>query len=194
MRRRRAPDDADRTFEEILDRYEKRIFNLAKRLLGDRDEASDVTQETFLKAYRAMNRFRRDSNPYTWLSKIAVNTCRNRFRQRDRRRKYEGVSYEEDVGGGAGVGSSVTLDGGAAAETPHGSLQRRELNEKIAESLDSLSDEHRIAVVLRDFEGLSYREIAVLTGETIENVKTRIFRGRLAMRNGLMPYLTGTDG
>lgn len=195
MRGRLSQDEATRAFEEILDRYEKRIFNLAKRLLGDHDEACDVTQETFVKAYRAMKRFRRDSNPYTWLSKIAVNTCRNRFKQRDRRRRFESLSFDEDLSAAGPEGSQAPARPATAqsADTPHASLERKELAGKVSESLASLSPEHRVAVVLRDFEGLSYKEIAELTGESIQNIKTRIFRGRLAMRNRLMPYLREPD-
>jgi RNA polymerase sigma-70 factor (ECF subfamily) len=195
LRRRPDQDDATRAFEDILDRYEKRVFNLARRLMGDHDEASDVTQETFVRAYKAIRRFRQDSDPFTWLSKITVNTCRNRFRQRDRRRRFEGAPFSEDVAAQAAEGSPRLQPSGSyeAAQTPHKSLEQRELGEKISESLQSLTDEHREAVVLRDFEGLSYQEIAEVTGATIENVKTRIFRGRSAMRERLLPYLKGQE-
>jgi RNA polymerase sigma-70 factor (ECF subfamily) len=196
LRRRDPADEATRAFEEILEHCEKRVFNLVKRLVGDREEACDLTQETFIRAFKSMETFRRDSNPYTWLSKIALNLCRNRFRQRQRRTGRERTGFQEEIGAGISGetdGWSAQPRPGSANGSPHHAVEANELNQKINQALTQLSYEHRVAIVLRDFEGCSYKEIALLTGETLENVKTRIFRARSAMRRMLRPYLEGAD-
>ena len=82
-------------FDGLVDSYEKPIYNLIFRVLGDRDEAADLTQETFVAAYRSWSAFRGESTVYTWLYRIALNLCKNKFREQDRRRRYEGPSLDD---------------------------------------------------------------------------------------------------
>lgn len=177
------------SFDDLLDRYEKPVFNLIYRLVGDYEEAADLTQDTFVAAYRSFHAFRRESSVFTWLCQIAVNRCRNRFKERDRRRRFEflfrDVKQEEET--------AVEDENGLAADhrTPLAELERKELQEKIESAISSLPDEYRMVVVLRDLQGLSYQEISEVVGLRLEVVKARLHRGRAILRTKLSPYLQG---
>jgi RNA polymerase sigma-70 factor (ECF subfamily) len=175
-------------FETVLRLFHKRVYNLAYRILGNSDEAADLTQETFVKAYKAYSGFRGTSQAvYPWLCRIAVNGCKNRFREMGRRSEYEVLSLDEPV---ETQDSAVQLEIGDESMNPAGVLERRELEAKIQESIQVLPPELRLVVVLRDMQGLSYREIVDATGLTMETVKIRIHRGRGLLRRRLAPYLS----
>lgn len=176
------------SFEAALREYHKRVYNLTYRLIGDKEEASDLTQETFVKAYKAFSRF---SGPpdavYPWLCKIAVNCCKNRFKEMSRKVQHEGVSLNQT----SADGLLQELEIADSSSDPVGILQRRDLDEKIQEAIQALSPEFRLVVVLRDMHGLSYKEITEATGLTLEIVKTRLFRGRDTLRKRLSHYIEG---
>jgi len=167
-------------FDSLVDSYQKPIYNLIYRLLDDRDEAADVTQETFVAAYRAWDTFRGESTEYTWLYRIAVNLCKNRFRQRDRRRQFEGPSIDE-----------VEWSDDRPTEAPHGVVERKELKEMIERAISRLPDDYRIVAVLRDLHGLSYSDIAAATELSVDVVKTRLARARGMLRKRLGAYIEG---
>ena len=179
-------DARTRQLERLLELYEKRIYSLLYRLVGNREDAADLTQETFLKAFQALEQFRREAAEYTWLARIAVNSAKNRFRAKDRRRRGEvdGLDSSE---------SEEYVEVADEPSTPQAVLLARELGETIESAIGGLPDELRVAIVLRDIEGYSYKEIADVTGASIENVKTRIFRGRSRIRRVLEPYLRGDE-
>ncbi|HET6382224.1 MAG TPA: sigma-70 family RNA polymerase sigma factor [Armatimonadota bacterium] len=183
--------NADRTlaeqFDQIVLAYEKRVYNVAFRMLGDYDDAADVTQEAFIKAYRAYGRFRGDSSVYTWLYRIVTNCCKNRLKDRDRAGRY-------------GIDSLETLRDDDTSEqmqipdwryAPEPALERQELREQVHEAIQSLPPDYRIVIILRDLQGLTYKEISSIVGVPLETVKTRIFRGRAALRGRLADYVTG---
>lgn len=176
-----------REFDQIVADYEKRVFNIAFRMLGNHDDAADVTQETFIKAYRAWGNFRGESSVYTWLYRIATNCCKNRIKDRERPGRY-------------GVDSLETLrDEDSTEETqipdwrysPGPLLERQELREVVQAAIQSLAPDYRVVIVLRDLQGLSYKEISAIVGVPLETVKTRIFRGRCMLRDKLASYVTG---
>jgi len=167
-------------FDSLVDAYQKPIYNLVYRLLGDREEAADVTQETFVAAYRGWKSFRAESTEYTWLYRIAVNLCKNRFRQRDRRRRHEGPSLDDAV-----LPDDRPVDG------PDGIIERKELKEMIEQAIGSLPDDYRIVAVLRDLRGLSYADIAAVTDLSVDVVKTRLARARNMLRKRLGAYIEG---
>lgn len=172
------------SFETLLKLFHKRVFNLAYRLLGDFDEAADLTQETFVKAYKAYRRFRGTSDAaYPWLCRIAVNGCKNRFKELERRNRYETRSLD-------GGPESDGLEIGDGSADPAGIVERQDLENRIQEAIQALPPEFRVVVILRDMQGLTYKEIADATGFTIETVKARLFRGRGILRRRFAPYLS----
>lgn len=182
-------DDEDRslTFEEIVSKYEKKIFNLILRQISDREEAEDLTQETFLNAYKSFPTFRGECKIHTWLCQIALNQCKNRFRQRDRRRSVEGPSL--DAPNGNAEDSARPLEIPDWEQSPQEVLIRNETYRYVLKAIQSLPDEYRTVIVLCDLQQMSYQQIAQITKLSLEAVKTRIHRGRLMLRRKVDAYL-----
>ena len=179
-------------FDGLVDSYEKPIYNLIFRVIGDRDEAADLTQETFIAAYKSWGSFRKDSTVYTWLYRIAINLCKNKFQERDRRRDYEGLSLDETLGGAFAPGDEYPtrkdqIEDPSAA--PDELLQRKELKELIERAISQLPSDYRIVAVLRDLQGLSYTDIAAAADLSVDVVKTRLARARNMLRRRLGTYL-----
>jgi len=178
--------EQDMDFDGLVDRYSKPIYNLIYRLLGDADEAADLTQETFIRAFRSFSKFRGEASVYTWLYRIAVNLCKNRFRHKDGAGRYEGPSLDE---AGPGDGTSTLADTVAHHDTPDAVLQRKELRDRIEQAIGELPYDYRIVAVLRDLHGLSYQQIAEATGLSVDVVRTRLARAREMLRRKLKAYL-----
>lgn len=173
-------------FDGLVDRYEKPIYNLIYRLLGDREEAADLTQETFVAAYRSYSRFRGESSAYTWIYRIAVNMCKNKFKEKDRRKVYEGLSLDGGVEDDGCVGIMASA---ASQENPEAALRRKELKEQIEEAIINLPPDYRIVAVLRDLQGLSYEDVAKTADLSVDVVRTRLARARSMLRQRLESYL-----
>jgi RNA polymerase sigma-70 factor (ECF subfamily) len=177
-------------FDDLVAEYEKKIFNLVYRVIGDYDEAADLTQETFISAYRAWDRFRGEAKVYTWLYQIALNHCRNRLRQRGRARAIQVESLDqpfEPDDSGSGAGKDIPDE----SQAPHIVLEDKELNQKILAAVQSLPPAYREIVILRELKGLSYNEIVEVTGISLDNVKTRLSRARAMLRRKLEHYYRG---
>ena len=174
-------------FDGLVDKYEKPVFNLIYRLIGDREEAADLTQDTFVAAYKSFQKFRGESSFYTWLYRIAVNLCKNKFNERDRRRIYEGPSLDNLSDEKEAI---LAFDKTTDADAPDLTLQRKELKEYIERAIMQLPPDYRIVAVLRDLHGLSYSEIAAATDMSIDVVKTRVARARGMLRQKLSVYLS----
>jgi RNA polymerase sigma-70 factor (ECF subfamily) len=174
-------------FDELFQAYEQKIFNLVYRLVGDYEDAADLTSDTFVRAMRAYDRFRGDAHPYTWLYRIAVNLCKNYFRQQQHRSRVHSFSLDAPVEGEDGPTTREIEDSSQA-------LQRRveeaELGEQVQKCLLELRPDLRALIVLRDLQGLSYREIGHVLGCPEKAVKSRLFRARSRLRELLDPYLT----
>lgn len=170
-----AREGDERAFEELVSRHARRVYNLVARLLADRTAADDVVQETFVRAWRALPLFRGDAQFSTWLYRIAVNEA-NRLLAREARREL--VSYEDVMMKVPDIAADVPR----RAES---SETRRRLELLLAE----LPGNYRAAVVLRDVEGLSNEEAADLLGLDVRNFKSRLHRGRMALRRGLEELL-----
>ena len=182
-----ADGDVCPGFETVIQLFHRRIYNLVYRLLGDFEEAADLTQETFVKAYRAYPRFRGTVDAvYPWLCRIAVNSCKDKFEEKGRRSRYEALSLDESV---EIEDSSLGFQVGDESANPAAVYERRELEEKIQKAIQALPPEFRVVLVLRDMQGLSYKEIVDATGLTMETLKGRLFRGRGILRRRLSPYL-----
>ena len=169
-------------FEMLVDRYSSDIYALLYRLTDDPSDASDLTQDTFLRALRSVKGFRGDASLKTWLFRIAINESRNRFRWWKRRRRDVTVSLDVTIGD-----SDQTLHDTLAdhSESPEDSALAREREVKLGEALGQLKEVYREAVVLCDIEGLSYEETATALGVNIGTVKSRISRGRDELRRRL---------
>lgn len=182
------PEDADRNldFDALVAKYEKKIFNVIYRFIGDYEEAVDLTQETFISAYRHFDRFRGEAKVFTWLYQIARNLCINRVRQRDRQRalRIESLDQPRDMEEDEGLTREVA-DWSSA---PQVVLEDKELRQRILAAIDSLPPDYKEVVVLREFQNMSYNDIVEATGLTLENVKTRLSRARAMLRRKLEPY------
>ncbi len=177
-------------FDGLVDLYEKPIYNLVLRVFGDAEEAADLTQETFVAAYKAWGSFRGDSTAYTWLYRIAVNLCKNKFRERDRRRQYEAMSLDESSNADFDTSDPFGERVADRSDTPAEALQRKELRALIEQAMRQLPPDYRIVAVLRDLQGLSYSDIAEAADLSVDVVKTRLARARNMLRRRLGPYLT----
>lgn len=181
-------------FGELVKRYQDRIFNLAFRLTGSQDDASETVQEAFLRAYRGLNSFRGDSAFYTWLFRITVNVTRNQQRFRAVRpveRSLDAGTGHNEPGSG---GRTLAADLEAQGPDPVDEVSRVEHKELVEQALARLDEEQRIMIVLRDIEGRNYAEIAELLDCPCGTVKSRLHRARMALRDLLAPVLAETYG
>lgn len=168
-----AGDEAACT--ELVAEHQRMVVQLAINLLGDRDEALDLSQEVFLSVFRTIHRFRGQSSLRTWIYRIAVNQARNRHRFWRRRHRADQVSLD------AHVAAHGDLVSGAEAD-PARVLAQKELAEQLEHALDHLPFDQRTAIVLREIDGLSYDEIAYSLGVAVGTVKSRLTRARQALR------------
>jgi RNA polymerase sigma-70 factor, ECF subfamily len=171
------------SFEEVFQRYQSLVFNLLFRVLGDREEALDISQEVFLSVYRKLSRFRGESSLKTWIYRIALNRASNRCRWWNRLRRRGTLSLDEHLGK---EDDRVFCDSlRAPGATPEEELLGRERRRNIEHSLLRLPVQQRVAVIMRDIEGLTYEEIAVLLSVSLGTVKSRIARGREELKRRL---------
>jgi len=171
-----------KAFDMLVLKYQHKIIQLVNRYIKDPSESQDVAQEAFVKAYRALGSFRGDSAFYTWLYRIAINTAKNYLVSRSRRN----TLYEVDIQDAEAIENAPQLQG---METPERVLLNEEIIETIKSAIDNLPEEMRIAIMLREFEGMSYEEIAQAMDCPVGTVRSRIFRAREAIDNKLNPLL-----
>jgi RNA polymerase sigma-70 factor (ECF subfamily) len=153
---------------------------LCHKFLGDYQDANDSAQETFVKAYRALHRFRFESAFSTWLYRIAVNTCKNKLKSSEYRHRKKTVTLENP-----GVSEGGSIEIGDETRSPVAELERKESLVLIHKAIESLPTAQRVVVVLRDIEGLPYEEIARVTGHSLGTVKSKLSRARLDLRKKL---------
>ncbi len=166
----------DIAFEMLVLRYQARVRRAVRALTGgDWSEAEDLTQETFIRAFRGIHRFRGESSFRTWLHRITLNVCWTHLARRHRGSCMVALEQDDEV-------RSSRASGGIAADDPEAELIARQAIER---ALSELSDEARLVVTLRDIQGLEYREIAALTGVPIGTVESRLFRARRHLRPAL---------
>lgn len=160
-----------RSFDLLVIKYQSRVLAIANRFVKDHAEAQDVAQESFIKAYRAMDGFRGDSAFYTWLFRIVVNTAKN-YLQARKRRPQSGFALDDEEH------FSDHLEALQEMETPETKLVRDQLKSLIDETIAGLSEELKSAICLREFDGMSYEDIAQALDCPIGTVRSRIFRAR----------------
>ncbi len=179
----RAQRGDKRAFELLVEKYQHKLARLVSRLVRDPGEAEDVTQEAFIKAYRALPSFRGDSAFYTWLYRIGINTAKNFLVAKGRRAP---TSTEVDAEEAEGYESADQL---RDINTPESLLLSKEIATTVNAAIESLPEELRSAIQLRELEGLSYEEISKLMDCPIGTVRSRIFRAREAIADKLKPLL-----
>ncbi|KXW56834.1 ECF RNA polymerase sigma-E factor [Ferrovum sp. PN-J185] len=179
----RAQMGDKRAFEMLVVKYQRKLSRLISRLVRDPGEVEDVTQESFIKAYRALASFRGDSAFYTWLYRIGVNTAKNYLVSMGRRAPTSTLIDNDEA---ESYGESDLLKD---VNTPEAELMSRQIAETVNNSMDALPDELRTAIRLREIEGLSYEEIASIMNCPIGTVRSRIFRAREAIAEKLRPQL-----
>ncbi len=162
-----------RAFDLLVLKYQHKIVGLVGRYLRDQDEVQDVAQEAFIKAYRALPRFRGDSAFYTWLYRIAINTAKNHLVSRSRRPPDTDVDVDVEEG--------IYQESLSDMVNPENSLATEQLEAVVYKAIDDLAEDLKVAVTLREFEGLSYEEIADVMECPVGTVRSRIFRAREAI-------------
>jgi len=176
-----------RAFDVLVLKYQHKIVKLVMRYIRDQAEALDVTQEAFIKAYRAIPKFRGDSAFYTWLYRIAINTAKNHIVAMKRRP----MEYDLDLQESGGYELHAQL---YDFDSPDRIAQREELREALQASIASLPKELRVAIVLREIEGMSYEEIATAMNCPVGTVRSRIFRARDVIDKAIREHVDVPEG
>ena len=161
-------------FDLLVKKYQHRIMNVLSRYLNNPDDVLDITQEAFIKAYRALPNFRGDSAFYTWLYRIAINTAKNHLMSKSRRPPGTDIDVEDAQ---YFEGDSPLRD----IENPENALYAKELKQVVSDAMNNLPEDLCTAVTLREFEGLSYEDIADVMDCPVGTVRSRIFRAREAI-------------
>ncbi len=178
----RAAAGDDVAFEALVRRHERALFNLAMRLLGDREDALDAVQDAFLRAHRSLPRFRGEATFRTWIIGIAINVCRTRQTSAEARRRRQTRSLvQHDPDRHEEIGLPIADPAPDPEARAHGSEVRAALERALA----AISAEHREILLLREMSGMEYEELAVALGCALGTVKSRIARARAALRQAL---------
>ncbi|MDR0775949.1 MAG: RNA polymerase sigma factor RpoE [Azonexus sp.] len=179
----RAQGGDQHAFDQLVSKYQRRMGRLLSRFIRDPAEVEDVSQEAFIKAYRALPAFRGESAFYTWLYRIGINTAKNYLVSQGRRAP---TSTEYDAEEAEGFEDASQL---RDINTPESLLLSKQIGQTVSATMEALPDELRTAIVLREIDGLSYEEIAGIMDCPIGTVRSRIFRAREAVASRLRPLL-----
>ena len=196
---RRAQNGDRAAYGQIVIVYQDRLYNAVLRIVGDADEAAEVTQDAFMRGLSKLEGFRGDAGPYTWLFRIAVNLAISSVRKNRRRRSFS-LEACHDGSSGDGNGSArrespdqaaglIDRTGRDTADQPLETLEKRERDQKVVEALGRVDCEYRAMLVMRDIEGFDYQQMADLLDLPLGTLKSRLFRARLALRDQLKAYL-----
>ena len=164
------------SFNQLITRWERPIYALAYRVIGREEDARDVCQDTFLRAYRALPGFKGQAKFSSWLYRIALNLCRDWIR-RQRRAPVSQMPEDIDV-------AELTADAGPV-ESIEDLVARRELSAIVEQAMKGLSEEQRTAIILKEYHGMTFQEIAELQGCPLSTVKTRLYQGLTVLRRNL---------
>jgi len=179
----RVAEEDERAFTELVRRYQARVTNLISRVLNDRISSDDLAQEVFVRVFVHRRNYRRGSKFSTWLFTIAANLAKNEIRRRVRRRNWFSLDALQEVL------SDSTMQLADPAEGQDVALQRGQLQESVGRAIATVPEKYRIALVLRDIEGLAYEEIAEVLGIPGGTVRSRINRARGMLKRKLQPLL-----
>lgn len=178
--------DGDRgAFQELVERYQRRVFNVCYGVVRNREDAMDLVQETFIRVYRNLHRFKGDASFYTWIYRIAKNAGIDHIRRSKRR---QALDYDDAIRRDPDDATDDFMLPSPLGLNPARVVGRRELLEKIEDALSSLSEAHREVIILREIEGLSYQEIAEAVDISIGTVMSRLHHARKNMQQALEHY------
>lgn len=195
---RRAQHGDRSAYGQIVLAVQDRLYNAVLRMVGDPDDARELTQETFMRGLQKIDGFRGDAQPYTWLFRIATNLVITEARKAHRRRTFSmdrpSANGQAGRGGGDEEGGGGLADrlAGRRDESPDEATQRRERGEQVVAALGRIDAEYRAILVMRDVEGFDYQQMADVLDLPLGTVKSRLFRARLALRDELNAYMAGT--
>lgn len=181
---RRVQRGESAAFDVLVRKYQHRIVALIGRYIADWSECQDVAQDTFVRAYRAIGSFRGDAQFYTWLHRIAVNTAKNHLAAHNRRPPTDDIEVSDAEQYDSGIRLRDT-------DTPERELMRQQMERTVMRAVEALPEELRVAITLREVDGLSYEEIAQRMDCPIGTVRSRIFRAREAIDAELRPLMDG---
>jgi len=164
-------------FEQLIEGYQRKIFNIALRIVGNYDDAGDLAQEVLIRIYKSIRNFKEQSSFSTWVYRITTNVCLDEIRKRKNRKV---ISLDEELKFDDGeMSRQIASDD----PLPEDTAERSELREIVNNAINSLSEEHRVVIILRDIQGFSYEEIAEMVKCPEGTIKSRINRARQALRN-----------
>jgi RNA polymerase sigma-70 factor (ECF subfamily) len=184
---RRLRERDERAFKELIALHGDQIYNLLYRMIGSQEEAKDLAQEVFITVFKSIDQFRGDSKLSTWLYRVAANHCKNRIKYLARRYDRATMEYDDAAERHAASGGNTPI-GAGHIEGPDRVLEGMELERTVQAAIADLEEDHRLVVVLRDIEELSYEEICEITGLPEGTVKSRLHRARLALKEKLEKY------
>jgi RNA polymerase sigma-70 factor (ECF subfamily) len=179
----RVAEEDERAFAELVRRYQGRLTNLISRLLNDREASDDLAQEVFVRVYVHRRNYRRGSKLSTWLFTIAANLAKNEIRRRVRRRNWFSLDALTEVFRDSAIVLADKREGSERA------MEREQLQEAVGRAIATVPETYRVALVLRDIEGLAYEEIAEVLGVPGGTVRSRINRARVMLKRKLQPLL-----
>lgn len=183
----RAKAGQPAAFAQLVQKYQDRVFNTCWRICGHHEDARDVTQEAFIKAYQNLHAFRQESAFYTWLFRVAVNLALSHRRSSARRRTVSLDAVEH--ASGTQADQLVRHVKAVTVDDPDGAERKAEAHALVAQALHALDDDHKIVVVLRDMEGFDYRQIGAMLDIPTGTVKSRLHRARMTIRAAIAPAM-----
>lgn len=182
----RAQNGDREAFQQLVERYQEKVYSICYSKLDDEQDSYDVSQEVFIKVYRYLDSFNHESSFYTWLYRITVNTCIDYLRKQSRRSK---VDYDDTIQSDEEVEGHAELTPSTLGLEPDQAFSRKELREKMLEALGSLSDKHRTILNLREVEGLSYKEMAEVLDISKGTVMSRLYHARQYFQEAIETYV-----
>ena len=181
---RKAQKGDTRAYDLLVLKYQHKVAGVVAKLIYESDAIDDVVQETFIKAYRALSGFREEAQFFTWLYRIATNTAKNHIDAMRRKPSYRGQEIDE-------LAVAESTDRLLDHDSPDGLLARRQLEQHLQQALSELPEDLRVALTLREFDGLSYQDISEIMNTPIGTVRSRIFRAREAIEEQLHAVVSG---
>lgn len=182
----RAQEGEREAFQTLVERYQEKVYSICYGKVKDEQDAKDVSQDVFVKVFRYIENFNRESSFYTWLYRIAVNTSIDYLRKQSRRKE---VDYDDKIQTDDEVEGHELLMPSKLGIDPDRELGRKELREKMLEALETLSEKHRTILTLREVEGLSYKEMAEVLEISKGTVMSRLYHARQYFQEALDDYV-----
>jgi RNA polymerase sigma-70 factor, ECF subfamily len=180
---RRTKSGDTQAFEELFNRYQKRVYNIVYGMTGNASDAADLTQDVFVRVFDSIGSLRAEEAFFTWLRTIAINICRDHARKRPRM-KVESLDEKLSFDG-----EQLSREIADTSDGPARVFESKDTRKAVHRALDSLSDEHRVAVTLHHIEGMDVRDVAQALGCPVGTIKSRLARAREELKRKLAPYV-----